>query len=116
MTITKDRAEAPRLLPAIGLFLLSLVPGLLAFLPGFARAVWNLTDPVQQTYLTPLRVGVFVLLLLAVFGPFIGAAAALAIGRKRTRSWGTAFRSAARWAAILGGAAFVAVMMTSGGF
>lgn len=116
MAITTSHAEAPRLLPAIGLFLLSLVPGLLAFLPGFLRAMWNFTDPVQQTYLTPLRAGVLAFLLLAVLGPFIGAAAALAIGRLRTRSWVLAFRSAAVWAAALGGAAVVSVMMTSGGF
>jgi hypothetical protein len=115
MTATEPHAASPRLVPAVGVFALSLLPGLLAFLPGFLRATWNFTDPVQQSYLTPFRVVLLSFLLVAVFAPFVGAAVALVVVRMRARSWALAFRTAAMSAAILGGFAFFAVMMTGGG-
>jgi hypothetical protein len=116
MSITQPHPASPRLVPSLALFGLSLLPGLLAFLPGVSRALWNFTDPVQQTYLTPFRVALLSFLLVAVFAPFIGAAVALVVVRVRARSWARAFTTAAVWAAILGGFAFFTVMVTSGGF
>jgi hypothetical protein len=116
MTIAEPRPAESRLAPAVGLFALSLLPGLVALLPGIARAFWNLTDPIQKTYLTPLSVAVLAVLLVAVCAPFVGAVVVLASTWVRTRSWTMALRAAAKWTAILGGIAFVAVMATSGGF
>lgn len=105
-----------RVLPAAGLFFVSLLPGLVAFLPGFSLAVWNFTDPIQQNYLTPVRVGFLSFLLVAVFAPFVAAAAALLVARARTRSWTIALRAAAVCAGVTGVGAFFAVMLANSGF
>lgn len=116
MSIAQPHPVSPRFVPSLGLFGLSLLPGLLALLPGLSRVLWNLTDPVQQTYLTPSRVALFSVVLVAVLAPFVSAAVALVVVRVRARSWARALRTAAVWAASLGAFAFFTVMMTSGGF
>ena len=115
MTDAQSHSE-PRLASSLGLLGLCLLPGLIAFLPGFYRALWNFSDPVQQTYLTLSRVVLLSFLLAVVFAPFVGAGVALLVGRKRTRSWSLALQSAATWAALLGWLAFVAVAFSGGGF
>src|SRR3546814_13143877 len=59
--------------PMAGLFLLSLFPAMVAFLPGFFRAWWNLTDPEQRSLISPTSVMVMKILLAAVFIPFLVA-------------------------------------------
>lgn len=103
------------LLLSLGLFATSLLPALLAFPVGFFRAQWNLTDPLQQTYLTPLRTTVLLFILGAVFAPFVGAVVALLVVRLRGRTWSVAVRTAAGSAGALGVIAFFTVIMTSGG-
>lgn len=100
----------------IGVFVVSLVPGLAAFLPGFYRALWNFADPVQQSYLTPARVVLLAFILVAVISPFVGAVACLVVARRRGRSWSHAFKSASIWTFMLGLVAVYAAMVTGGGF
>jgi hypothetical protein len=116
MDIAEPQSRTTRVGPRAGLFVLSLLPGLVAFLPGVSRALWNFTDPVQQTYLTPVRIVVLSALLVAVCAPLVVAGIVLMATWARHRSGAVAFEAAARCAAVLGGVAFVAVMLTGGGF
>lgn len=110
-------SRAPRGVPLwLTVFFLSLIPGLTAFIPGFFRAVWNLSDPMQQAYLTPSRIVLLVFLLVAVFAPFIGGVVSLALARRSGRSWSLGLRTASAWAFALGVFACLTVMFTWGGF
>src|SRR3546814_16900143 len=69
--------------PMAGLFLLSLFPAMVAFLPGFFRAWWNLTDPEQRSLISPTSVMVMKILLAAVFIQFMVAVVSLVVARLR---------------------------------
>lgn len=97
-------------------FIVSLLPGLIAFLPGFYRAVWNFADPVQQTYLTSSRVAMLAFVLAAVFAPFVAAVTFVALARARGLSWSDGFRTGSIWAFVLGCFALFTMMVTGGGF
>jgi hypothetical protein len=99
-----------------GVFVLSLLPAIVAFLPGFFRAYWNLTDPVQRSLISPTTVVVMKILLVVVFIPFLVAAISLIVTRVRERSWRRALRVAAAWTAGTGVVVFWFVAMTGGGF
>lgn len=96
--------------------MLSLLPGGVAFLPGFLRALWNLTDPVQRSLISPETVVAMRILLAAVFVPFVAAAASLVVARLRRSSWRRAFRTAAFWTGGAGVVVLGFVAVTGGGF
>lgn len=112
-----DMRRRPGSLPvAVAGLVVSLLPGLAAFLPGVARVVWNLGDPIQRTYLTVPRVALLIFLLAVVLAPFVGAVACLVLAHRRGLSWSSAVWVASLDALGLGMFAVYAVSMTGGGF
>jgi len=116
MAHPQPQMRPPRLLLAIGLFAVALVPGLIALLPGLMVPLWNFQDPEQQKYLTPFRVVWLSGLMLAVCLPFVAAVITLVVVRLRSGSWARAFLVGAAVAGALGCVAFTAVGMTTMGF
>ncbi|HEY9563631.1 MAG TPA: hypothetical protein VIR30_07665 [Nocardioides sp.] len=88
---------------------------MVAFLPGFFRAWWNLTDPEQRSLISPTSVMVMKILLAAVFIPFLVAVVSLVVARLRERSWRQALGTAAAWTAGSGVVVFCFVAITGGG-